>query len=419
MKFNLQINKNKEGLRFNYILKATLFVLLFLYIVIESTGQGDFHIYSSAAAKVFGAESIYAMSFGDGFHYLYSLIFAICLYPFTFLPFYVSKFLWLTLNAVLLYKSLKIIFSFFDDKPRVSKWFYVLVVLFSIRFIHENFHTAQITIVILYLCLASIDLIFNRNKMLLGAFLLAVGINIKLLPIVLLPYLFYRGKFKALFATLGFCAVLWLLPILFLGYEKNFALMNDWWALMNPNSAKNVLDVEETSFHSLTTLFATLFIQDPGDIHALEFRRNILHLSFEQLFWVLNITRILLVSSTLYFLSTLPFRNVMSKKHQLYELSYILALVPLIFPHQQHYAFIFFLPAIAVILYYTFSNYNNFNKLQKCFLVALLGIIFLSFNLKVLLGEFNPFYEHYKILTYGGLLVIIMLFYKPIKTSFT
>lgn len=415
----LRLFKNARLYSRQDIIKSLLLVIVFTYIAIESTGQGDFHIYCSASARVFGNESIYQMPFGDGFHYLYSLFFAICLYPFTFLPFYISKFLWLLLNAVLLYRSLKIVFSFFEMDVKPSSWFYALVVLFSIRFIHENFHSAQITIVILYLCLESIDLIFNKHKPELGALLLALGINIKLLPVVLLPYLLYRRQFKATLYVVVFCVLLWTIPILFLGLDKSLSWTGDWWALMNPNSQKNVLDVEETSFHSLTTLFATLFISDPGDIHALSYKRNILHLEFEQLFWVLNAARLLLVSFTLYFLSTLPFRHVRSKKRQLYELSYILALVPLIFPHQQHYAFLFFMPAITVILHYVFVNYSRFHKLQKRVLIVLLAVIFLSFNLKVLLGEFNSIYEHYKILTYGGLLVVFLLFYKPIKLSFT
>jgi hypothetical protein len=56
---------------------------------------------------------------------------------------------------------------------------------------------------------------------------------------------------------------------------------------------------------------------------------------------------------------------------------------------------------------------------QKIIIYGLLGIIYLSFNLKVLLGEFNPYYEHFKILTYGALLLVGLLFYKPIKKSFT
>lgn len=402
--------------------KILLSVIGLIYIIFESFGEGDFFIYYTAASKVFGNDSIYVMTFGDGFHYLYSLFFAICLYPFTFLPFYMCKFLWLSLNAFLLLRLFTISFSFFDmnDQPiKLPTWFYYIVFLFSFRFIHENFHASQITIVILYLCLESVNLIFYKNKVILGSILLAIGINIKLLPIVLIPYLFYRGKFKALLYLFLACIILWLLPSLILNHETNIAWLSDWWHLMNPINQKNILDVEERSFHSLTTLFTTLFIENPEDIHALSIKRNVLNLSIEQLSLILNSTRLVLLGLTLYFLNTFPFKNAKSKQHQFYELSYILALVPLIFPHQQHYAFLFLLPAIIVVLYFVFFNIEIQNRNQKIGIISILIVIYLSFNLKVLLGEFNPYYEHFKILTYGAILLVCLLFYKPIKKSFT
>ena len=76
--------------------------------------------------------------------------------------------------------------------------------LFSLRFIHENLHCLQITILILYLTLQGMQLVFsNKPKPFWGALLIAFGINIKLLPLVLIPYLFYRGFFRAGFAIIG------------------------------------------------------------------------------------------------------------------------------------------------------------------------------------------------------------------------
>jgi hypothetical protein len=419
----LNINGQKLDAMLNSKLTQRILIVLFLiYIIFESFGKGDFFIYYTAASKVFGNDSIYVMTFGDGFHYLYSLFFAICLYPFTFLPFYLCKLLWLSLNAVLLVRLFTISFSFFENNEqpfKIPTWFYSIVFLFTFRFIHENFHAAQITIVILYLCLEAVNFIFNKNKVILGSLILAIGINIKLLPIVLIPYLFYRQKFKALLYIFIACLMLWLLPSVILGHNKNFAWLNDWWHLINPSNKKNILDVEERSFHSLTTLFTTLFIENPEDIYALPIKRNILNLSIEQLSLILNGTRLMLIGLTLYFLNSLPFKNAKSKQHQFYELSYILCLVPLIFPHQQHYAFLFLFPAIIVVLYFVFFNSEIQSRKQKIVIISALVVIYLSFNLKVLVGEFNPYYEHFKILTYGSIFLVFLLFYKPIKNSFT
>ena len=416
------INLEKINEFFNSkITKVILLISFFVFVSIESMGQGDFYIYYSAASKLFGDESIYLMTFCDGFHYLYSLFFAICLYPFTFLPFYLCKFLWLCLNGVLLKKTIELIISYFDEKPNFVKhptWFYLLVVLFTFRLAFQNFHASQITIVILFLSIQAIDFIFNKDKVLLGSFLLALSVNIKLLPLVLIPYLFYRAKFKALAYVLGFCLVLWFLPSVFIGFSKNINWILDWWGIMNPTTQKNILDVEERSFHSLATLFATLFIENPPDRYALTIKRNILNLSIEQLNVILNGTRLLLAALTLYFLSSLPFKNAQSKLHQLYEVSYILAVVPLIFPHQQHYAFIFLLPAFCVLLHYVCFETENRKLFSFRVTVGFLILAFLCFNLSIILGEFNEYYEHFKIVTYGALISIGLLFYPPLKKRF-
>jgi hypothetical protein len=44
-------------------------------------------------------------------------------------------------------------------------------------------------------------------------------------------------------------------------------------------------------------------------------------------------------------------------------------------------------------------------------------MIYLCANLKILLGEFNRYYEHYKILTYGALLLIPLLIWVRNKES--
>ena len=56
------------------ITKVVLLVICLIYFLIESIVTGDFYIYYSASSKIFGNDSIYVMTFGDGFHYLYSLL---------------------------------------------------------------------------------------------------------------------------------------------------------------------------------------------------------------------------------------------------------------------------------------------------------------------------------------------------------
>ncbi len=397
------------------LLKILKYVLapaaLLIYLFIESQGEGDFHIFITASQDLFNHENIFEKHYGLGFHYFYSVFFAILLHPLTYLPFQISKFLWLTLNCFFIFRIFQIIKNLLPLNNFSKNQLLFLRIAgfaFAFRFIFENIHYSQMTIFLLFLCLQGLQLIFS-NKPVAGAFLIALGINIKLLPLVLLPYLFYRKFFVAGVLVILFYVGLLLVPIIFIGYQQNNFLLSNWFHLINPINTNHILDVEERSFHSLSTLLSTLLIQHVPDIHAMNLKRNIIDVSVEQLHLILNIARCSFIVFSLYFLRSLPFKSPLGMKHRFWETSYLLLLIPLIFPHQQHYGFLFICPAFIFCLYHLIQNKNTIPKTKYFFLVTLSILIYLLCNLKILLGEFNEYYEHYKILSYGALLLIVLL----------
>jgi hypothetical protein len=72
-----------------------------VYCAIEATGEGDFAIYMLAAGDLSDQADIYAKTYYDGYHYYYSVFFALLLKPFYTLPFYAVKLVWLLLNALM------------------------------------------------------------------------------------------------------------------------------------------------------------------------------------------------------------------------------------------------------------------------------------------------------------------------------
>ncbi len=397
------------------LLKILKYVLapaaLFIFLYIESQGEGDFHIFLSASSDLFKNENIFEKHYGLGFHYYYSVFFAVLLHPLTYLPFQLAKFLWLAVNCFFIFRIFQIIKNLLplhNFSKNELLFLRVAGFVFAFRFLFENVHYSQMTIFLLYLCLQGLQLIFS-NKPVTGAFLIALGINIKLLPLVLLPYLFYRKFFVAGILVILFYVGLLLVPIIFIGYPQNNFLLSNWFSLINPVNTIHVLDVEERSFHGLSTLLSTLLVQNVPDIHALKLKRNISDISLEQLHFILNIVRCAFIVLSLYFLRSFPFKSPRGLKHRFWELSYLLLLIPLIFPHQQHYAFLFICPAFIFCIYYLIQNKNTLPKTKYYSMVSLSILIYLLCNLKILLGEFNEYYEHYKILTYGALLLIVLL----------
>jgi hypothetical protein len=398
-----------------------LFSLSILAIVLyEAQGEGDFKIFLSASEDLFIGKNIYKEFYNDWFHYYYSVFFAIILFPFTLLPLYAAKFIWLLINVYLVIRIWKAIVCWLPIEwlePKYRLVFGIMSFAFIFRFLLDNIHLAQMTILILFLTLEGIRLILE-GKEISGSFLIAIGIDIKLLPILFIGYLVYRNKWKSALYILLFVGFLLMIPTIFIRFQHNNFLILERWSLLNPLNQEHVLDTTERSFHSITTFLSVLLVENCGDYHALPLKRNIANLSLHHLHYIITMARLILVLATLYFMRSLPFKSCTSKIQTLYEISYICILIPLIFPHQQHYAFLFIFPATSYLIFYnTFLFYNNkeSNSTTKTIHSVTLFVSFLLTSSHLILGQFNEYYDHYKILTYGILILIILLAFSPPK----
>lgn len=385
-------------------------LLTLVYCFIESYGEGDLYIYLQGALVLDQGGNIYTEKFIHGqYHYYYSVIFAYLLIPFYTLPFFGVKFCWLVLNAFLYWHLFYLLMNSAMVKSlpeKRAKLFLILLFIFSLRFLHENIHTSQITILIFWCCVFGLYLIETERPG-WGSLILALGINIKLLPLVFLPYLLYRKRYKALFFAVDWLLILAFLPSILIGHNYNKVLLESWWDLVNPSNPQHVLDVAERSFHGLSTLLATLLVAEVPDKFALDIRRNIMNIDIDTLHQVLTIVRLVLIGLVVFIIKDLPFRVARTSWQKCLEVSYILLLIPLIFPHQQHYAFLFAVPAYGMVLYEIIAHgiKHPFRKPAAW----LLTVVYLLCNSKLILGEFNHYYEHYKILTYGALVLVAMM----------
>jgi hypothetical protein len=387
-------------------------IVTVIYCFVEAMGDGDLLIYLFAAGDLRKGIDIYQFSYiNEQYHYYYSVLFALLISPFYSVPYYGVKVCWLLLNSFLFFHLFYLLMSsnFIESLSASKKRLLVLfVLLFSLRFFHENIHASQITILILWCTVYGLYLL-SSGRTVVGSLLIATAINIKLLPLIFLPYLLYRGHFKAVFFICSFLVFFLFLPSAFIGHDHNMELLQSWYHLINPVQKQHILDVDERSFHGLSTLLSTLLVKNVPDLYAMDLRRNIADISLSSLAITLFLTRIFLLGFSLFFVRSLPFKKAHSQWQQIVECSYLLLLIPLIFPHQQHYAFLFIVPAFAVTLYYVLLNFHKFSMNIRVFFVSILSVIYLTSNLKVLLGEFNHFYEHFKILTYGALLLVPLL----------
>jgi hypothetical protein len=408
-------------------LKIPLFVFWLILVLFDSNAKGDFEIFIEASKDLFDSKNIYTAFYNQYFHYYYSVLFAVIIYPLTFLPFYCVKVIWMVCNYNFTYRILKngaLFLSLKDESNKIK--FTVLFVSFLLVFAlwHRNIALAQVTIFVLFLMLESFTLIL-KNHVLLPALLLAFGIDFKIMPIVCLPYLLHRGYHKVVFTSLILLLVVLLLPSIFIGLDFNLFLLHERWNLVNPNNTEHVLDVAERSFHSITTFLSVLLVENTNEVYALKLKRNLMDISQEELRSVILFVRLLFVLLSFVFLRAKIFKIPPTKLDWWYEWSYIFIVIPLIFPHQQHYAFYMVLPAILYLV--NFGRINYFKEKvtlkhrEKYIYLAGMFLVFLLLNSHFLLGALREYYDHYKTLTYGVFLVITILALCPpskIKCAF-
>jgi len=386
-----------------YVPLLALTAIMLMYT--EAGLRNDFDIFLAASKALFEGKDIYTETYFDGYHYYYSTLFAILLYPLGLLPTFLAKSIWIIANLIILARMLRLTdmqFIVLGVRKSLRNIILLFLVLFCLRLIKGNLHLGQMTILILYLSLESLHQL-KKGQILWAAFLLALAINIKILPIVLIPYFIYRGQFKVVLATALTLSLMAFGPGLIVGHQYNREMLHSWWELVNPSQQKHLFDLEETSFHSLTTIIPIFFMEETSDRSSIDISRNIFDLTSDQVLIIIHVSRSLFVLATLWFLRTLPLKKSISPVHEWWEISYIFLSIPLIFPHQQHYSFLFIWPAIAYLLVHIS------NESRRIIPVVFLVIIYLSINAAMLLGFWRHYFEHFKILSFGAILCAIML----------
>lgn len=386
-----------------------ILLLLLLWSALSASNENDFDIFLDAGMKIKNHINIYLPPFKYNLPYLYSPFFALLLSPLSWLPYGLIEFFWMLFmfyNLFDLWRMSKTYFNLHNLRnTQVNLWlgatiFYILTTTLF------NISQVQMTVFICWILFKCIDLLEN-NKNILPALLLALVINIKIMPIVLLPYLLYRKYYQAFSLTIIFSIILIFIPVLFLGFDYHALLLQSWWKVINPASNENLLETEKL-YQSLTSAIPVLLTDNTL---YMGFKRNILNTSLQTAQVITNIFRVVLIMITLLFLSTKPFKKANTKLNIYWELCYILLITPLIFPHQHKYAYFFLLPCFIYLIYFIIIKYKEFSKILLTFII-LITIPFTPIIGKDVIGGFLfDLFQFYRIMVYASILLIPVLYY--------
>jgi len=130
-------------------IKYFITLILIVYVLLEANQHQDFDIFLMASDDFLEGGNIFVNHYGSGFSFYYSPLFATLLIPFTYLPVYLARIIWLTFNVLALVRCFKLIKGYFDFEAFTEKQktlFNVTSILFSAKLILDNFHNGQVTI---------------------------------------------------------------------------------------------------------------------------------------------------------------------------------------------------------------------------------------------------------------------------------
>jgi hypothetical protein len=397
-----------------FIWQALIVAVVLLWSFLRAHKGGDFDVFLQAADKLWLGNDPYQPPFiKDDLQYYYSPFFAWLLMPFTMLSWWIPEFAWLVFSAWCYYRCWVLVQQYLSPKLLSQKqhvFWVIATLLILFRYINDNFHMIQMTFFLLWVCMESTELVWKKRPIAGGA-LLGLGIAIKTMPLPFVAYWLYRKQFKATAVAVVAMFVYLLVPGLLLGFDRNMDLLQAWWEVINPSNAEHSIEAGP-GLHSLTAFVPVYFTETVGQIPV---QRNFFDFSAPQAMMITNVARFLLVVTTLFFVGLVPFENRVSPRRRLYETAYICLSIPLLFPHQQKYAFLFVMPAVAWLIYWFLARKQaeiSIKGMQWASLIWFVAaLMVLTLTVRGVLGRYGyDWAQHFRIMTVGVLMLIPALY---------
>lgn len=257
----------------------------------------DFRVYHHTAQNFLAGNEIYNRDSEAITTFRYSPFFAFVFSPLGLLPIKVAAAIFFLINFLATLALFWMIRKILVNEPlsdREGIMLYLLSFVFAFRLILLNWDTGQVVIVMAMLVIVSLYCLLQGKNLGAGA-LLSAAILVKYTPVIFIPYLILRKKYKAAVWTVVFLGVWLLLPALFVGIQNNFSYLSSWI----PSIVRDSLDNFSYYDYNNYSIFSIVlrFIRGLGEM-------NIIDLSFRFSMWIAYI-----VLGFFYSLALLPRRG--------------------------------------------------------------------------------------------------------------
>ncbi len=377
----------------------------------DTGGFDDFNVFYHAGKRLLNGENIYGEPHHYNLKYFYSVLFAAWMSSMQGIGIVAAKWVWFLLNFILLFRTLFILKSLIPEGTKGRLLIFFVLMLIMAKIILINYVSNQITIVILWTVLeAYVQL--KKDKFILAAAIICLGINIKILPVVVVPYMIYiaKDRWRFLFAGLSFLLVYTFLPALLFGWSYNLMLLGEWAKTLNPVSDIHVMQTYEYGILDISSLITKFLSDEPV---YLEPKLNFASWSKDQLFLLTNALRVLCLTGAIY-LALKVRKPIAGLSHHVLVLAAFMALAPLCFPHQREYSFLFYSPLWLVIMIINLSIRKWSAWLTFIVLVLFSGLLtWVDFVGRDIVDVFN----FYRIITMGMFCMYVYFIYFISKNS--
>jgi hypothetical protein len=227
---------HRQGEVFKMSKKPKAFILLAAVLTVALLGllfirnQIDFPVYYRAGQSLLaGRVDLYAPDFalGQVMDYRYPPFFLIVFLPLWLPPYSTAAYLWYLLSALAL-AGIVILLRAEIAPARLTKLLLAACILALAQYFVMALHYGNAHL--LAICFLFAAFYFeNRDRSWHSALLLSISITIKLTPIILLPYLAIKRRWKMLSACALFVVLLNLAPGLYFGFQENSRLLRTWY----------------------------------------------------------------------------------------------------------------------------------------------------------------------------------------------
>lgn len=284
-----------KNINYRYVL--AFFIILSLAILKAIKGGHDVNVYLYASKQLFLNKNIYGYNPYNS--YLYSPLFALILYPLSILDFKIARIILAIINVIIAFRLWNIFLNLIKSSniinSKVIKWLGLGVFAIGLDLLNLNFILGQMTIIILWTTFEGLYQILDKKKILKGVTILTLGINIKIIPLIGLFYLFFKGQYKAIILCISFIILTLLLPSIFVGHDYNMDLLLNWSKAINPSNNKFVFENNRLT-QSLSALIPTYFYDFKDSLNnGKEYNTLIYSISEQHLKIIINVVRVIVL----------------------------------------------------------------------------------------------------------------------------